>query len=72
MEEQNAILSQMANQQDDSYDDYETSAPTAAHLVEQRAEPSLTEQLTDIEVLLNKGVITADEHAALRKKVLGL
>jgi len=39
-------------------------APTAA--------PSLTDQLTEIKALLDKGVITADEHAAMRKKILGV
>jgi len=32
----------------------------------------LTERLTEIEVLLDKGVITTDEHAAMRKKILGV
>jgi len=28
--------------------------------------------LTEIKALLDKGVITTDEHAAMRKKILGV
>jgi len=80
MQEQNDILSRMADQQnvlDDELDgDYEPSAPVVIQksepMVVQTAEPSLTEKLTEIKALLDKGIITADEHAAMRKKVLGV
>lgn len=80
MQEQNDILSRMANQQnvldDELDDDYEPSAPVVIQksepMVVQTAEPSLTDKLTEIKALLDKGVITADEHAAMRKKVLGV
>lgn len=38
----------------------------------QKSEPTLTDKLTEIKVLLDTGIITADEHAAMRKKVLGI
>lgn len=75
MQEQNYILSRMADQQnelDDELDDDEPAAPMIAHRVERRVEPSLTDKLTEIKALLDKGVITADEHAAMRKKILGV
>jgi len=76
MQEQNDILAGMANQRnvldDDLDDDYEPSEPIISHKVERKAEPSLTEKLTEVKALLDKGVITADEHAAMRKKVLGV
>jgi len=80
MQEQNDILAGMANQRnvldddlDDEFDDdYEPSEPMISHKVERRAEPSLTDKLTEIKALLDKGVITVDEHAAMRKKILGV
>jgi hypothetical protein len=80
MQEQNDILSQMANQQndldddidDDFDDDYEPPVRVVSQSDEQGAEPSLTDRLTEIRALLDKGVITADEHAAMRKKILGV
>lgn len=71
MQEQNDILSRMADQQNE-LDDDEPAAPMIAHRVERRVEPSLTDKLTEIKALLDKGVITADEHAAMRKKILGV
>jgi hypothetical protein len=80
MQEQNDILSQMANQQndldddidDDFDDDCEPPVPVVSQSDEQGAEPSLTDKLTEIKALLDKGVISADEHAAMRKKILGV
>lgn len=76
MQEQNSILSRMANQHsvldDELDDDYEPSVPVIVQNVEQEGEPSLTEKLTEIKALLDKGVITADEHMAMRKKILGV
>ena len=80
LQEQNDILSQMANQQndldddidEDFDDDYEPPVPMVSQSDEQGAEPSLTDKLTEIKALLDKGVITADEHAAMRKKILGV
>lgn len=80
MQEQNDILAGMANQRnvldddlDDEFDDdYEPSEPMFSHKVERKPEPSLTDKLTEIKALLDKGVITVDEHAAMRKKILGV
>lgn len=72
MQEQNSILSRMANQHSVLDDDYEPSVPVIVQNVEQEGEPSLTEKLTEIKALLDKGVITADEHMAMRKKILGV
>ena len=76
MQQQNDILAQIASQQnvldDDFNDDYEPSVPMVVQKVERKTEPTLTERLTEIEVLLDKGVITTDEHAAMRKKILGV
>jgi len=75
MREQNDILSDIADRGDDDdddiYDDYGDYEPTAHRAVKQ-AEPTLTDKLTEIKALLDKGVITTDEHAAMRKKILGV
>jgi len=79
MREQNDILSEIADRGDDDddddvpsgwsdEDDYMTQAPR----VVQQSAPSLTDRLTEIKALLDKGVITVDEHAAMRKKILGI
>jgi len=77
MREQNDILSEIAERadhdidDDDIDDDFEDYAPPARRAVQQ-AEPTLTDKLTEIKALLDKGVITTDEHAAMRKKILGV
>jgi hypothetical protein len=87
MQEQNAILSQMADSDDEDFDDIppewcdENGIPLPAYFEArdedfdddcEPPEPSLTDRLTEIRALLDKGVITADEHAAMRKKILGV
>jgi hypothetical protein len=87
MQEQNAILSQMADSDDEDFDDIppewcdENGIPLPAYFEArdedfdddyEPPEPSLTDKLTEIKALLDKGVISADEHAAMRKKILGV
>jgi len=45
---------------------------SASPQVVQKSEPTLTDKLTEIKVLLDTGIITTDEHAAMRKKILGI
>ena len=84
MQEQNEILSGLADRtgvdahgiplssafSHDEFDDddYEEPRPTTV----KPSAPSLTDRLTEIKDLLDKGVITTDEHAAMRKKILGV
>ena len=96
MQEQNAILADLAKSQSSSQIAYPVpvsprhSAPAASSRTTPRAaphvastppspsqivpaaEPSLTDRLSEIKGLLDRGIITAEEHAAMRKKVLGL
>ena len=76
MQEQSDILSGLADQTASGFshdefdeDDYDEPTPTTVKSV---AEPSLTDRLTEIKGLLDRGVISVEEHAAMRKRVLGL
>ena len=85
MQEQNDILSRIADRNDvdengiplpgafsyDELDDEDDVEAPRARVVKPSA-PSLTDQLTEIKALLDKGIITSDEHAAMRKKILGV
>lgn len=82
MQEQNAILSDIAASRqatqfeefDEDFLDYD-DLPAEESRIKPGAktvEPSLTDRLTEIKDLLDRGVITEEEHSAMRKTILGV
>lgn len=74
MDEQNSILSDLARSQrtaqrlSGSSKRVVNQVPTSIPVVE----PSLTDRLTEIKGLLERGLITEEEFSAMRKNALGL
>lgn len=73
MEQQNSILSDLARSQRTSQI-YSSSELVVNHVLTGTpvAEPSLTDRLTEIKGLLERGLITEEEFSAMRKNALGL
>ena len=82
LQEQNEILSDLVASQhaaqfddmEEDIDDYEGSAPSVSSVATAipAAGPSLTDRLLEAKQLLDEGVITAEEHAAMKRKILGV
>ena len=74
MEQQNSILSDLARSQRTA----QRMASTSKRVVNQVPtstpvdEPTLTDRLTEINGLLERGLITEEEFSAMRKNALGL
>jgi hypothetical protein len=74
LEQQNSILSDLAKSQRRAQRLSGTSEQVASHAPSSTpaAEPSLTDRLTEIKRLLERGLITEEEFSAMRKNALGL
>jgi hypothetical protein len=74
MEQQNSILSDLARSQRTAQRLSGTSKRVVNHVPTSTpaTEPSLTDRLTEIKGLLERGLITEEEFSVMRKSALGL
>ena len=74
MDEQNSILSDLAMSQRKAQRLSGTSKRAVNHVPTSTpaTEPSLTDRLTEIKGLLDRGLITEEEFSTMRKNALGL